>query len=287
MILHRKVIVAKKNEITLRPFGDLQFGTAGFQEKLWQRWLKETTEDDRAVVIGLGDYSDSFRPTIQKRLKAAFVDDASAGAQMDEMLMEQMQRIAERLKPIQGKIVGLLEGHHYYRFNNSDITTTQYLCQLLKVKYLGFVSCVQLIVRGTHAVAKALDIFATHGCGGAKLSSTDASRLERDIMPYWDADIFLRGHSTKVYAMPAGALNKFSEAVREGLPLFIKKRNRLLVNTGGFMEGYVEGQSSYVEEKGLPGSALGYATIKIKIVNKGADGDRERVFEMLPTIVAP
>jgi hypothetical protein len=284
VILHRQIISGKK-KVTIRPFGDLQFGTAGFQEGLWQRWVKEAKADDGAVIIGMGDYSDSFRPTIQKRLRGMFVDDSSAAEQLDEMLLKQTQNIAERLSPVKDKIVGLLEGHHFHRFNNSDITTTQYLCQLLKVKYLGFVSCIQLVIRTDPNTSRPLNIFATHGSGGSKYSYSDASKLERDIMPFWGADLFIRGHSTKVYAVPGSPMYEFSENVRQDCaPLKVHKRNRLLVNTGGFMEGYVQDKSSYVEEKGLPSCALGYATIEVTCVNKGKDGERERVWEMKPTI---
>lgn len=273
-----------KRKINLRPFGDLQFGTAGFQGRLFDRWMNETIEDPDAYAIGMGDYSDSFRPTIQKRLKSAFIDDDSAHEQLDDMLLRQTQNIADKLKPIRSKIIGLSEGHHFFKLNHGDMTTTQYLCQLLKVKYLGFVSGIQLIMRHPLINSKAINIAVTHGCGGSKYSYSDAAKLERDIMPFFDADIFLRGHSTKVYTMPGSPIWRYSMNRLGNNNLKLFKENRLLVNTGGFMEGYVEGKSSYVEEKGLPSCALGYAVIEIIVAQREEFGERRWVIDMRPTI---
>jgi len=51
------------------------------------------------------------------------------------------------------------------------------------------------------------------------------------------------------------------------------------------MEGYVEGKSSYVEEKGLPPCALGYASIDIEIVHVRNTKEQYKKLEMTPTII--
>src|SRR3990167_6449012 len=119
----------------------------------------------------------------------------------------------------------------------SGINTTQYLCQLLKVKYLGFSAMTELAFRGSWQGNTT--IFSTHGCGGAKHVHSDVSKLERDIMPFWDADIFIRGHSTKVFVVHGHPLTKLSLG-KDGA-LHLQDKKRLLVNTGGFMDGYSEG----------------------------------------------
>jgi len=52
--------------------------------------------------------------------------------------------------------------------------------------------------------------------------------------------------------------------------LNIRKKQRWIINTGGFMEGYVKDRvtHSYVENKNLPPCALGYSMMEIKLVDK-------------------
>lgn len=257
--------------------GDLQRGDRGFREDLWDRWKKDVLADKDAYIIGLGDYSNSFRPTIQKELKRAFIKDNEAHQELDYMVMKEMQALADELKPFKKRIIGLLEGHHFHSML-AGTSSTQYLCQLLGVKYLGFVGLVRLAIMRGNSGPYSIDIFATHGQGGSSFSATDLGNLERKIMPYWNFDIYLRGHSTKVYAAPGGPLSYLSTN-RNGV-LKLHHRKRWLCNTGGFMEGYVQGQTGYVEEKNLSPCALGWVTIAIHQKSNGE-------FEISPTVNTP
>jgi len=260
MILHRYIVNVPSRRINIRPVGDLQIGESGFREDLWKKWKRETIEDKTSLIIGMGDYTDRFRPTIDKKLRQVLVTDPSAHIEFDELIMKEIQGIAEEFKPFKGRIIGLHSGHHEHTFY-SGVNSVQYLCQLLGVKYLGFVAMVQLILRrgkGSHSI----DIFSTHGCGGASLINSDLAKLERTIMPYWDADVFLRGHSTKAYVVDGHPLNCLSSNRGNG-ELSIQRKKRVLVNTGGFMEGYVQGQTSYVEQANMPPCALGWCTVGI------------------------
>lgn len=287
MISYRHIINVGSRKIRLRPFGDLQKGTPGFREDIWTRWKKEMMDDKEAYAIGMGDYSDSFRPIIQKRLENAFIGDSEAKRQLEEMLMAQMQRLAEDMKPFKHRIIGLLEGHHFFTLSSGEITTTQYLCQLLGIKYLGFETAVQLIIRRRGGATHTLDIYATHGCGGSKYSHSDVSSLERNIMPFWDVDLFLRGHSTKVVAAPGSPLSKYTKNTGRD-PLRIYKRQRWLINTGGFMEGRVEGRTSYVEQQGFPSCALGYAVVEIHMRERETvDPNLCYQLEITPSITVP
>jgi hypothetical protein len=85
-------------------------------------------------------------------------------------------------------------------------------------------------------------------------------------MPYWDADIFLMGHMTKMSLAP---VNRISPrwAGRQGPELIHRKI--VLVGTGGFAKGYVPGarqgqvaRGGYVEQWLLSPAALGSPVIK-------------------------
>lgn len=241
------------------PFGDLQKGTKGFREDLWEQWLQEAHRDKHAYFIGMGDYSDTFRPTIRKNISKVTKEDASAHQQLDYALEKGMQKFAEDLMPLRDRIIGLHSGHHNWDLLGG-MNTDQYLCQLLKVKWLGFEGWTRLSVERSRYHHPTVDIFSTHGCGGAGFTGTDMTALERRIMPYRKAHIYLRGHSTKIYSAPAPPLEYIRNMQGK---MKIGRMPRVLCNTGGFMEGRIEGETSYVEEKNMPPVALGWITIDI------------------------
>lgn len=253
----------------------------GFRKDLWDRWKKETISDKESYVIGMGDYTDSFRPTIRKILQGSIASiDPESYEQIDYPIMAQMQKLAEEFKPFKHRIIGLLEGHHYHKFI-SGMTSTQYLCQLLGVKYLDFFAGIQLIVKRCKKDSSSVDIIATHGCGGAQHQHSDISKMERGLIPSYDVDIILRGHSTKVSTVFGPPL--FGLSRNTGKDIHLNRRQRLMVNTGGFMEGYTPGRpSGYVEQTNLTPCALGWPVIEIK--NKQTVGDN---FEMTPLTVVP
>jgi len=255
-------------QINIRPFGDLQKGSEGFRKDLWNKWKKEALADKTAYFIGMGDYSDNFRTTVDKKIVATISDDSSAWSQFDELMMREMQDLAEELMPFKDRIIGLHCGHHHHKLMNSSCTC-QYLCQLLKVRHLGFLAMIQFVFdRGGQSYN--IDIFSTHGCGGSSKMSPDISMMENKIVPFWDADLYLRGHSTKAWVTESLPLNRLVWDGKNQM-LRIKRKKRLMVNTGGFMEGYTEGKQSYVERTNLPPCSLGWSVVNIHMVDRGEE----------------
>jgi hypothetical protein len=256
-------------QLNIRPFGDLQMGEAGFRKDLWNKWKREALEDTSALFIGMGDYTDRFRTTVDKKLVASLSDDSSAWSEFDELMMKEMQELAAELKPLKDRIIGLHCGHHHHRLMNASCTC-QYLCQLLGVRHLGFVAMIQLVFDRKNRNTHEIDIFSTHGCGGSSKPSGDISQVENKIVPFWDADLYLRGHSTKAWVSESLPLNYLSWDRNNGI-LTLKKKRRLMVNTGGFMEGYTEGRQSYVERSNMPPCALGWSVVNIHIPCRGEE----------------
>ena len=171
MELVRYVAKVHSRNLNIRPVGDLQRGERGFRQDLWEKWKREALEDKNSLIIGMGDYSDRFRTTVDKKLIHAVSEDRSAWSELDELLMKEMQELAEELKPFRHRIIGLHCGHHHHQMVYGGCTC-QYLCQLLRVRHLGFVALIQLIFSrqkggGTKPEGHKIDIFSTHGCGGA------------------------------------------------------------------------------------------------------------------------
>lgn len=254
----------------LYPFGDLQFGASGFREDLWNTFKNDVLKDRDALTVGCGDYTDLFRPTIQGRFEGALAGNKDAAIQLEDLHKDHMHKIIDKLKTVVRKdnCLGLLGGHHDMDYR-SGITSTQYLCENLGVKYLGRSAIILVKFRprsyfrnlGKHGTSKVLKIHAQHGSGGSSYVSSDLANLERKTMPYYNADIYLRGHSTK-----KSIAKTIEYDASEGSPPYLIEREKVLINTGGFMSGYEEGTgASYVEKQNMAPASLGWVKLAIKI----------------------
>ena len=178
--------------------------------------------------------------------------------------------------------MGLLEGHHFHTYA-SGMTSTMELCQMLGVPYLGRMAYIRLVFqagakqgRPDPAHRWAMKIHAQHGDGGAAMIGPDIANLERKTVPYRDADLFLRGHSTKKWAAPF----EYQDMNNYGAPKIIR-REKWMVNTGGFMSGYIEGRETYVSNMNMPPARLGYVTVHVRLERHLKDGD---TFKMSVTL---
>lgn len=280
MILrNHRILFSGNAEFHVRPVGDLQWGAKGFDEELyWECW-EQTVNDPNSITIGMGDWSDNFRPTIRERFGASMSGDVMAQMQMDDMHRDHMDKMIrtlklEKLVKAGHGCLGLLDGHHFFRYANGE-TSTQYLCRTLKIPYLGEMSAfIRLLFqykKNATSSMGSLVIHAQHGEGGAQYIASDAAKLERKTVPNFQADIYLRGHSTKAYSGGSDILY-MSEAENPS----ILAKSVVWANTGGFMRGYLEGETTYVEKKMLAPAKLGYVVVNIKVSNQTVGGQRKR-----------
>ena len=84
-LIEKAIKVPHSGKVTIFAFGDLQFGSVGFDQDMWNEFKKEFTETENAYAIGLGDYSDFLRPSKRASIRAAFADDMSAHEELDEL----------------------------------------------------------------------------------------------------------------------------------------------------------------------------------------------------------
>ena len=118
-----------------------------------------------------------------------------------------------------------------------------------------------------HKRATAIKILSTHGSVSSTFPSTDLRNLEAKIAPGWYADIYFRGHSSKLGMVPM----PFNDVTTRGEPKVISK-TKWLVNVGGFMGDYAMGDESYVERNNLPPVARGWAIVKFRTKQESEGG---------------
>ena len=262
-----KAAKGHNTRFNLMPFGDLQAGSAVFLKNKWHEYVQDVKTSKNVITIGMGDYTDNFRPTIQGKLYAALGRDDSSKT-IDQMHQKQIREdVYPLLKPVVGSSVclGLLGGHHDLTYSDGT-NSTQYLCRLLRIPYLGDGECMLRVHLKIGTTVLSFTLYATHGQGNGSTVGAPIAKLQR-MLAHMDVDIALRGHSCDrfIFQEPQYYLTKSH-------PPRLRCRNRLIANTGSFSDGRTEGETTYVEKANLNPKAVGYVQIHINVKREGPDG---------------
>lgn len=257
---------AQKSHFVLLPFGDLQVGSPLFSKEVWARYVSAVQNAPNAITIGMGDYSDHFRPSVQERLNSAIRGyDKESLRSIQDMHRDFMnKKVIPLLKPVikASSCLGLLAGHHDMDYADGT-NSTQYLCRELNVPYLGRGEAlirVNLCLSATNKCKRLnFDIFATHGEGGGA-SVGGAVRKLQNLMPHFDVDVILRGHSCDrfVFAEPRYSMTRTH-------PPRLRCQNRIIANTGGFSDSRVENITTYVEQSNMVPKAMGWVELHVRV----------------------
>ena len=251
--------------IYLFPFGDIHRSSLNCDEERWLEFLDWAKHKKRAYFLGMGDYDDFMSTSERAVIKGGKLHDSSLDT-IDGLYETHTIRFYNEIKFMQDKLIGLIEGNHYGEFQ-SGITTTQYLAQKMKCKYLGVSSFVRLTFRKKdgHQANNNIDIWAHHGKGGARKVGGSLNRVE-DMLMAANADIYLMGHDHKKSCsyVPTMELSKGGHK-----SLLLHQKKKLIARTGSFLKGYVPEKKSYVADMALNPTDLG--VIKIELTPRCKD----------------
>lgn len=256
---------SEKRPIVLACLGDIQWtgpkGTTACD--LLKRHIDRILELN-AYVIGTGDAIDFLSPSNRQRMQAAALYESALDVVEDKALELTHELYENYLKPLTGRFVGWVEGHHFVQLRSGE-TTDQRLCQLLGAKFLGTAAFIrfQFEIWGTRSNVV---VWVHHGAGGGGKVAAPLNKLE-NLMPYWDADIYIVGHLSKLVSAPIDRIVPRWHG--HGAPDLIHKR-AYLIGAGSFSRGYVhramEGRvprDGYVGKRMLNPVALGAPFIYI------------------------
>lgn len=285
----KNITVERSKPVNIFVFGDVQEHSTGFSEEYFEAFKQDFLTSPNAYAIGLGDYGDFTRPSIVKRINSVIdpTFDGDYRDELDRIIDLDVERLYKKFEFLKNRTLGLTSGHHEWVYKSGE-NSTQRLARMLNADYLGWNGYILLKIAFKAArslVRYAIKIFCTHGSGGSIFTSTDLGNLERKIAPYWYADIYLRGHSSKGSLSPL----EWNDVIGIDSAKLVKK-TRWIINCPGMMNGYVEKHTSYVELKNLPPASLGYVKIEIKQTAKDTERkikDRVSGVTIQPYIVSP
>jgi len=262
-----KALYLPYRETPIMPIGDVQFAGGGANDPCdvdrFQRHL-EWGMKRGAYFLGMGDYLDTVSPSNRATIKAAKLYDSAEDAIIEimELRLERFQRL---VKGTEGRWLGLLEGHHYYDFEDGSTTDTR-LCKVLKAPFLGDSAFVRLMFKAQGKSRIGCVIWCHHGVGGGRLTSAPLNLLEHVIKAF-SADIYLIAHHHKLVGAPIDRV--YVNWDRD--PPTIEHRTVIIGCTGSFMRGYLQGhkrsgraQGTYVEQRMLNPTALGGMVVYVR-----------------------
>ena len=261
---------ALAQRIRLFGFSCVHYGDKrGHDADKWRECLEDIHQTDNAVVFGLGDYLDWTRTSYRLPIKAAFGDDDKALSQLDDMVMDGLvypfcDIVRKYCPSFAKKCPGLVEGNHHgtmlsSRFRNGR-TTTEEICHLLGVPYLGLSAWVRITVYRCMGHKKMgaghnLNVVLNHSVSGAGNLPSSLASAKRKIVDFRGVDVFLSGNDHQLGHDLVPQLG----CTQRGLPRIVQHQ-QVVGKVGSFQMGYRDGSTSndYVEKKFLSPSRIGY-----------------------------
>ena len=255
--------------IYLIPFGDVHYGANGFHAERFDEFCEWAKKKKGAYFIGMGDYTDMGSDSEKLILGDKKLHDDTR-YQLNEIYKKQAAEFAKKIKFMEGRLIGLIQGNHGAELLNGT-TVDQYICDLLNCKYLGSSSMIWLGLsyKPGHSTRRII-LWAHHGKGGGMTAGSPINTIEK-MEKIALADIYLMGHTHTKGVVTTSQLELTKSSFKGNLELH--QRKRLFVSTGSFLKSYEDGKPSYVAKRALRPSDLG--TAKIEITLKRKYGERE------------
>jgi len=235
----------------------------------WKWFLKRAAEDnpERTYYMGLGDYHDLASAREQTKLNRDDLHETTMET-LDELVQKRNREFAEEIKQMRGRLLGLIDGNHNWRFPNG-VTASEDLANRMGCEHLGWL-CHYTIHFKLGGKSQDIHIVACHGKAGGKRIGTSINQVEdmKAIFPM--ADVYCMGHNHDRGAWPVDIL--YPTHSTGGT--FIKQKRQFLCRSGSFLKAYEKGRSNYATGRLLRPADLGALKLEIGFHRDREDGDR-------------
>lgn len=258
---------------TLIPFGDVHRDSPHCAVERWKEDIESWKKIKNPLFIGLGDYTDFLSTSERMRLRDGMHD--STDSTLDHMARKQIKGLAKELAFMRGRLIGLVNGNHYYQFKDGT-TGDHMLANELGTEFLGVAAFVRIVFvfPGKSMRTASVDLFTHHGAGGGQKPHTSLAAVAR--MAEWaDADIVLQGHDHKRGVLPLNPTLSLSDNHRG--KLHVKERARWVGRTGSYLKAYIDGQSNYNVDAGRGPCSLGHISFELTPTRIDTKGEGARI----------
>ena len=263
--VHKQEINLKsfKDTVPIWFFGDIHRDATGCDEQRW-KWFLDRSKKEDAYYLGMGDYHDLASAREQSHLNRDSLHETTMET-LDELVEKNNRKFSSEIKHMNGKLLGLLDGNHNWRFPNG-VTASEDLANRMGCAHLGWLSHITLTFKIGQKTQNVY-IVACHGRAGGKRIGTSINQVEdmKTIFPM--ADIYVMGHNHDRGAWPIDILYPTSCGN-------IKQKRQFLCRSGSFLKGYEKGKSNYVTGRLLRPADLGALKLNISFHRDLEAGDR-------------
>jgi len=246
----------QNGEILLVPFGDQHVGHVNSDKKKIEEYVGWIANTPNIYWFGTGDYSDCIIHSDERRYDFDCLDPDLPTPD------EQYQYVAELLGQIKDKCLGLLYGNHDFelqrrhghRYVALDLIPAV-STETRPVPFLGYNAMIKLKFKRKHKNGQSIIIVATHGSSNARTPGGKINALLRWAQGF-NGDVFCYAHTHDKYVHER-------EYYELSTNMTLVERRQIFCLTGGFLEGYKQGTTSYVERKNLEPMKTGIVKISI------------------------
>lgn len=276
---HREDIVLKSiNEsISLWAFGDVHRDAISCDVKRWKWFLDKSSKDDpeKTYYLGMGDYHD-FASSREQKVMSRDVMHETTMTSIDELVEKRNRVFAQEIKQMRGKLLGLLDGNHNWRFPNG-VTASEDLANRMGCAHLGWLTHLTLSFKFSGGKYQNVYIVACHGRAGGKRIGNSINQVDdlKTIFPM--ADIYIMGHNHDRGAWPVDILYPTSSG-------HIKQKRQFLCRSGSFKKAYEDGKSAYEVGRLLRPADLGALKLNIGFHRDQSEG-KDRIITDIEAII--
>lgn len=250
-------LAGKSKPVKLIVFGDVHKGSPNHAKGKWREFLQYAKKQSNAIFLGMGDYIDSTSTSERDALAMAKFHESTV-EDLEQLANMRVNELGRELEFMKGRLIGLIGGNHYFQFR-SGMNSDMKLSEKLDCKFLGVCALIRLSLQiGDTTTRGAVDIFAHHGAGGARLFGGSINRVDQ-LREFVDADIFCMGHDHKRGAVPANPKIALSKSMR------IVEKQQWLGRTGSFLAAYQNGISNYNVDSARGPCSLGWIEFDISM----------------------
>lgn len=245
-------------------FGDVHRDSPNHADGHWRDFLARARTVKDALYLGMGDYLDATSTSereclghISSKMHETF------NADLNQLKEAKIDLIAKELEFMRGRLIGLVNGNHYYEFQ-SGINSDQKLCEKLGAKYLGVCAFIRLTIACSDR-RHTLDLFVHHGKGASRLVGGSLNRVAQ-MIEGTQADVFIMGHDHKKGAVPSSRIF-LQHAGQKGLE--VRHRDVWNVRSGSFLASYRDGEVNYNVDACRGASSLGHVELHLTLSKHG------------------
>lgn len=250
-----------KAPIHLVIWGDVHRDAILFGKEEWARFLERAKSLPSAYFLGMGDYLDSTSTSERSCLESSsqHLHDTIKN-DLNKLQEAKIEMLAKELKFMKGRLIGLINGNHFYNFSDGTNSDNR-LCGKLDCKYLGVTAMIRITFAPPNGKQrKSFDIMAHHGQGGSRQFGGSINRVEQ--LKEWSvADLYIMGHDHHMGAIFATPLFYLSSQQKGGLE--VKAKYPVCARSGSFLRSYEAGKRSYNVDAGKGPRKLGWVEVII------------------------